>query len=126
MSIVSIYVGNLPYATKAEDLKEIFSRHGTVVRATIIMDRDTNRPRGFAFVEMADQKEADAAVAALGGYDFNGRPLTVNCARNTSVRGAGNTSQAAMRPGVKPSDAPDAPPGVSPSRGYHNKLRDGQ
>lgn len=137
MSITSIYVGNLPYATKAEDLKEIFSRYGTVSRATVILDRETNRPRGFAFVEMPSEKEAEAAVAALSGYDFQGRPLTVNCARNNVIRGAGNTSQAAMRPGVRPS-APVAAPGTpttagaiapgapaaAPSRGYHNRMRD--
>lgn len=133
MSIISIYVGNLPYTTRAEDLKEIFSRYGQVSRATVIMDRETNRPRGFAFIEMTNQAEAEAAVAALAGYDFQGRPLTVNCARNNVVRGAGNTSQAAMRPGVTgagaatpPEPATDAPvrKEIAPpaSRGYHNRL----
>ena len=137
MPIISIYVGNLPYTAKSEELKELFARYGEVSRATVIMDRETNRPRGFAFVEMTDQAEADAAVTALTGFDFQGRPLTVNCARNNVVRGSGNTSQAAMRPGTAPvarapsaykreepaPNAPEVAPSASPSRGYHNQLR---
>ncbi len=130
MSIISIYVGNLPYSAKAEELKEMFARHGTVSRATIILDRETNRPRGFAFIEMTSEKEAEAAVAALAGHDFQGRPLTVNCARNNVIRGAGNTSQAAMRPSAPGDSAPPGTPAPAAdsasSRGYHNRLRENQ
>src|SRR6476661_4949822 len=74
-----LYVGNLPYGTSNDDLVEAFSPYGNVTSAQVMMDRDTNRSRGFAFVEMADG--ADEAIASLNGADFQGRALTVNEAR---------------------------------------------
>ncbi len=74
-----LYVGNLPYNTNNDDLVELFSQYGNVASAQVMMDRDTNRSRGFAFVEMADG--ADQAIAALNGAEFQGRSLTVNEAR---------------------------------------------
>jgi RNA recognition motif-containing protein len=74
-----LYVGNLPYSTTNDDLVEVFSQYGNVTSAQVMMDRDTNRSRGFAFVEMADG--AEQAVAGLNGADFQGRTLTVNEAR---------------------------------------------
>ncbi len=74
-----LYVGNLPYSTTNDDLVEVFSQYGNVTSAQVMMDRDTNRSRGFAFVEMAEG--ADQAIAALNGAEFQGRTLTVNEAR---------------------------------------------
>ena len=86
--MTNIYVGNLLYATTEDDLVEFFSQWGQVERATLVFDRETGRPRGFAFVEMPDAEEAAAAVAAAHGAELNGRPLTVNEAR---PRGAGKS-----------------------------------
>ena len=78
---MKIYVGNMPYAMTAEELKVIFEAFGAVERANIAMDRETNRPRGFGFVEMPDNGQASAAVAALNGSEQGGRRLVVNEAR---------------------------------------------
>lgn len=85
----NIYVGNLPFTTTADDLRETFSQYGTVTSAQIIMDRETNRSRGFGFVEMSDG--ADAAIEALNGSQLGGRTLTVNEAkpREDRPRGGG-------------------------------------
>ena len=74
-----LYVGNLPYNTTNDDLVELFSQYGNVTSAQVMMDRDTNRSRGFGFVEMGDG--ADQAIAALNSAEFQGRTLTVNEAR---------------------------------------------
>lgn len=88
---IRLYVGNLPYSADEEQLKTLFSEGGRqVTEVRIVTDRDTGRPRGFAFVEMGTQADADAAVNALNGKDFGGRALTVNEAREqTSRRGGG-------------------------------------
>jgi RNA recognition motif-containing protein len=75
----NLYVGNLAYSTTDDDLRELFSQHGSVAKAQVIMDRETGRSRGFGFVEMNDG--AEAAVAALNGAQFQGRTLTVNEAK---------------------------------------------
>ncbi len=82
-----LYVGNLPYGISSSDLEQIFQDHGTVESAQVIMDRDTGRSKGFGFVEMRNDQEAQAAIQALNGQDFNGRPLTVNEARPREDRG---------------------------------------
>jgi RNA recognition motif-containing protein len=87
---VNIYVGNLSYNTSERDLEEAFGAYGSVTSARIVIDRDTNRPRGFGFVEMANKAEGEAAIAALNGKDLQGRTLTVNEARPREERGAGN------------------------------------
>jgi len=85
-----LYVGNLPYSADEEQLKTLFSEGGRqVAEVRIITDRDTGRPRGFAFVEMANQADADAAVNALNGKEFGGRALTVNEAREQAPRRGG-------------------------------------
>jgi RNA recognition motif-containing protein len=85
-----LYVGNLPYSADEEQLKTLFSEGGRqVTEVRIITDRDTGRPRGFAFVEMASQADADSAVNALNGKDFGGRALTVNEAREQAPRRGG-------------------------------------
>jgi RNA recognition motif-containing protein len=84
-----LYVGNLPYSVADSDLQELFSAHGTVQSAQVIMDRDTGRSKGFGFVEMGSDQEAQAAVAAMNGYELDGRPLTVNEARPKEGGGGG-------------------------------------
>lgn len=76
-----IYVGNLPYSMRDDDLFESFEEFGAVQAAEVMMERDTGRSRGFGFVEMEDEAAANAAIAALNGKEMNGRPLTVNEAR---------------------------------------------
>jgi len=84
-----IYVGNLPWSMGDEDLSDLFEPHGNVVSANIVTDRDTGRSRGFGFVEMADDAEADAAIEALNQTENGGRTLTVNEARPRRDRGSG-------------------------------------
>ena len=76
-----IFVGNVAFSTSEFDLEELFGRYGQVSRAMIATNRASGRPRGFAFVEMPDTSEALAAIEALHGSSFGGRPLTVNEAR---------------------------------------------
>jgi RNA recognition motif-containing protein len=84
-----LYVGNLPYSVTSSDLEEMFKAHGQVVSAEVVSDRDTNRSKGFGFVEMNTDQEADAAIAALNGLQNGGRALTVNEARPREERGGG-------------------------------------
>jgi RNA recognition motif-containing protein len=76
-----LYVGNLSYSVRDSDLEDLFAAHGTVDSAQVIMDRDTGRSKGFGFVEMSSDQEAQAAISALNGKDMDGRNLTVNEAR---------------------------------------------
>ena len=78
---MNIYVGNLSFETTEDSLQVAFTEHGQVASARVITDRETGRSRGFGFVEMPDKSEAEAAIKALNGKDFNGRTLTVNEAR---------------------------------------------
>ena len=83
-----VFVGNLPFSATEDQLRELFSQHGEVNSAEIVKDKFTERSRGFAFVEMATDEAAAAAVAALNQYQMDGRPLTVNEARaRTESRG---------------------------------------
>ena len=82
-----LYVGNLNYGVTDADLEAMFAAHGTVQSAQVIMDRDTGRSKGFGFVEMGSDQEAQAAVAALNGQDSGGRALTVNEAKPREDRG---------------------------------------
>src|SRR5437763_14603131 len=84
-----LYVGNLSYQVDSSELEQLFGQHGTVVSAQIISDRDTGRSKGFGFVEMSNDSEADAAIAALNGQQHGGRALTVNEARPREDRGGG-------------------------------------
>jgi RNA recognition motif-containing protein len=85
----SIYVGNIPFSAREDELEELFAEHGTVSSVKVITDRETGRPRGFAFVEMEDDAAADNAIRALDGRDFGGRPLRVNEARERARGGGG-------------------------------------
>ena len=76
-----IYVGNLSYGISDSDLQQMFEAHGSVQSAQVIMDRETGRSKGFGFVEMGSDQEAQAAIAALNGKEMDGRTLTVNEAR---------------------------------------------
>ena len=84
---MNIYVGNLSFDETEGSLETAFAAHGEVTSARIITDRETGRSRGFGFVEMSDQTQAQAAIAALNGTNHNGRDLTVNEARPREDRG---------------------------------------
>ena len=85
-----LYVGNLPYQAEEEQLRALFAQDGRQVEEVkIVTDRETGRPRGFAFVEMSSDEEARAAVEALNGKPFGGRPLTVSEARERAPGGGG-------------------------------------
>jgi RNA recognition motif-containing protein len=85
----NIYVGNLVWDATADDLLALFQEHGAVARAQVITDRETGRSRGFGFVEMDNDAEAQKAIESLNGFSFKGRPLTVNEARPREDRGGG-------------------------------------
>ena len=84
-----LYVGNLTYDVTDSALEQMFAPHGTVQSAQVIMDRDTGRSKGFGFVEMGSDQEAQAAIAALNGQMVGGRSLTVNEAKPREDRGGG-------------------------------------
>ena len=86
-----LYVGNLSYSTTSSDLEQLFGQHGAVQSAEVISDRETGRSKGFGFVQMGSDDEAQAAIGALNGQEHDGRPLTVNEAkpREDRPRGGG-------------------------------------
>jgi cold-inducible RNA-binding protein len=84
-----LYVGNLGYSVTESELRQIFEPYGSIESVQIIMDRDTGRSKGFAFVEMTNAEEAQAAIAALNGQESGGRVLTVNEARPRPEGGRG-------------------------------------
>lgn len=84
-----LYVGNLGYSVSSSELQELFGRFGTVESAQVIEDRESGRSKGFGFVEMSSDEEAQAAIQGLNGQDHGGRPLTVNEARPREERGGG-------------------------------------
>ncbi|MEY3332366.1 MAG: hypothetical protein RLZZ176_666 [Cyanobacteriota bacterium] len=88
---MSIYVGNLSYQVTEEDLKRAFAEYGTVSRVQLPTDRETGRPRGFAFVEMSQEAEETAAIEALDGAEWMGRDLRVNKAKPREDRGSGSS-----------------------------------
>jgi len=84
-----IYVGNLPFSSSQEDLEALFGRHGSVASVNVITDRETGRPRGFAFVEMESASDADDAIRALDGSNLDGRDIRVNEAQDRRAGGGG-------------------------------------
>jgi cold-inducible RNA-binding protein len=84
-----LYVGNLSYTVSNRELEAMFSAHGSVESANVIMDRETGRSKGFGFVEMGNDRDAQAAISALHGKDVEGRSLTVNEARPREERSGG-------------------------------------
>jgi cold-inducible RNA-binding protein len=85
----NIYVGNLPFTVDSQEIEELFAPYGSVTSVNLITDRETGRLRGFGFVEMGTDAEAEAAIEALNGTDLKGRTLTVNEARPRDDRGGG-------------------------------------
>jgi RNA recognition motif-containing protein len=84
-----LYVGNIPFTVTENDLRDVFERHGAVASVNVITDRETGRPRGFAFVEMDDASAAEEAMRALDGSDLGGRTLRVNEAQDRRGGGGG-------------------------------------
>ncbi len=84
-----LYVGNIPFSATEEDLRDVFGRHGGVESVAVITDRETGRPRGFAFVEMSEASEAEDAIRALDGSDLGGRSIRVNEAQDRRGGGGG-------------------------------------
>lgn len=84
-----LYVGNLPYGVTNSELEQVFAAFGSVESAQVVTDRETGRSKGFAFVEMATDDQAQAAIKGLDGKDLSGRPLTVNEARPREDRPSG-------------------------------------
>lgn len=87
--LMKLYVGNLSFNTSESQLQALFAAHGAVSSASLVMDRETGRPRGFGFVEMPNDSEAQAAMAALSGKNVDGRDLTVNEAKPREAGGGG-------------------------------------
>ncbi len=90
--MTNIFVGNLSFGATESSIRSLFETHGTVERASLVTDRDTGRSRGFAFVEMSDSREAEAAINALNGQDLDGRALNVNIAKPKTERSGGGRS----------------------------------
>ena len=85
----NIFVGNLSFGVTEQAVRSMFEAHGTVDRVNIVTDRDTGQPRGFGFVEMSNDAEGNAAIAALNGTDLDGRTLNINEARPKTERSGG-------------------------------------
>ncbi|MEO8711993.1 MAG: RNA-binding protein [Parafilimonas sp.] len=98
---MNIYVSNLSFHTSEADLKDLFAQFGSVSSAKIIMDRETNRSRGFAFIEMSSEEEGKAAIAGLNGKEIEGRSLSVSVAREKENRGGGGSRDSFSRSGNK-------------------------
>src|SRR5688572_26471407 len=95
----NVYVGNLPYRITEEEVRQVFAQDGReVVSVNLIMDRETGRPRGFGFVELANEQQAEKAVEALDNYMLDGRPLKVNIARPREGGGGGPGGPRRPRP----------------------------
>src|SRR3954467_5327291 len=116
-----LYVGNMSYDVDSSTLEQMFSAHGTVQSAEVIADRDTGRSKGFGFVEMGSDAEAQAAIAAMNGQEHGGRALTVNEAKPKEKRsgggggggyggGGGGAGRGGRRGGGRRGGAPGAPP----------------
>jgi RNA recognition motif-containing protein len=96
-----LYVGNLPFSTTEEELRELFGRHGSVDSVSVITDRETGRPRGFAFVEMSEASAAADAIKALDGTQLGGRALKVNEAQDKQRGGGGGGGGGGFRRGSR-------------------------
>ena len=110
----NIFVGNLDFNSSEEAVRSLFERYGAVNSARIMTDRDTGRSRGFAFVEMENESEADQAIQALNGYTLDGRALNVNEARPKPDRGFGGGGRFAGGGGRPGGGGPGRRPGGGP------------
>jgi RNA recognition motif-containing protein len=96
-----LYVGNLPFSASEEQIRDLFAQNGrAVTEVRLVTDRETGRPRGFGFVEMGSQEDADSAIRELNGFQFGGRPLTVNEARERVGGGGGGMGGGGRRGGA--------------------------
>jgi cold-inducible RNA-binding protein len=93
----NIFVGNLSFGTTEQEIRALFEAHGTVERVNMVTDRDTGQQRGFCFVEMTNDAEAQRAIAAINGKDVGGRTLNVNEARPKTDRGSGGPKRGGPR-----------------------------
>lgn len=98
----NIFVGNLAFAATESSIRSLFEPYGNVERVNLVTDRDTGRSRGFAFVEMSDNAEADRAIAALNGTEMDGRALNINEARPKPAGGGGGRGFAGGGGGGRP------------------------
>src|SRR5262245_58399536 len=112
-----LYVGNLAYGVTSSDLQTMFEAFGTVQSAQVVMDRDTRRSKGFGFVEMGSDAEAQAAISGMNGKEHDGRSLTVNEARPKEDRGGGGGRGARPRPHACPARRLRLRPLARPRRG---------
>jgi RNA recognition motif-containing protein len=87
--VTNIFVGNLSYRTTQDELHSVFAQYGNVERVSIVTDRDSGQPRGFAFVEMTEARDAETAISQLNGAELNGRTMNVNEARPKPAGGGG-------------------------------------
>ena len=94
-----LYVGNLPYNVTEDELRKFFSQAGEITMVSLVLDRETRRPRGFGFVEMATQEQAEAAIQKFNNADLSGRKLIVSMARPREERGGGGEGGPRGRPG---------------------------
>lgn len=118
---MNIYVGNLPYSVRDQELRETFEAFGTVMTAEVIFDKRTRRSRGYGFVEMANEEEALRAIAALNGSELHGRQLRVDASqpkndKPTRVPGSDKTPR-------RPDAAPDRAPAAAPAGGLKGLLK---
>ncbi|MFK7788047.1 MAG: RNA recognition motif domain-containing protein [Phycisphaeraceae bacterium] len=121
--MISVYIGNLPYDSTEEQIVELFKPFGEVNRAALVKDRETGRPRGFGFVEMPNEDEARKAIEGLSGKDYEGRPLTVNEARNRSAqRNSANLSRSANKDESTDQDTLSDDADTPTGGGYSNDI----
>ena len=96
--MINIYIGNLPYGVRDTDLIDLFSPYGSITKATVVIDRETGRSKGFGFVEMADRASGQDAINALGGKPYRGRPLTPHDPHSTALPHAHRGAQGGRQP----------------------------
>ncbi|MGC2310401.1 MAG: RNA-binding protein [Candidatus Babeliaceae bacterium] len=118
---MKIYVGNLPRTVTEDSLRKLFETYGTINDVKIIIDRMTNQPRGFAFVDMPNDDEANRAIAELNGQSFEGRPLNINEARPQEQRDRNGRGGQGGGYSSRPRSSGDRPFGTS--RGPRNSTR---
>jgi RNA recognition motif-containing protein len=118
-----IFVGNLPFSATEDMLRDLFAQHGEVSSVNIVKDKFTDRSRGFAFVEMAQDAAATAAIAALNQYTMDGRPLTVNEARERTEGGRGGGGGRGGFGGRPSSGGPGGPRRGGRDRGFSSGNR---
>jgi len=117
---MNIYVGNLPYTVRDEELRATFEPYGQVLSAEVIFDKRTRRSRGYGFVDMANDADARRAISALNGKDLNGRELRVDASQPKTEKPAGGAERHAPR--APRTGAPAATPSSGGIKGFFRKL----